>query len=391
MNAHERVYTRPFVLMGLANLFLVSSFGSFYLFPLFITHRGGSKADIGIMMGAFALSAVLCRPWISEMIDSIGRRRSYTLGCLIMTILPLCYLLFRGNIHNFRVLLIVVRLAHGVGLAICFTAVFTYIADIVPGSRLSEGIGMFGVTGLVGLAIGPVIAEVVINHLGYTAFFLCAAILAGIGLLVQLPLPESHSHSPETAPVSFFSLMIKRDVFTIASLAFLFGFGLAASGGFVSPYGKEQHIGFVSIYYLGYSISAVITRLAGGRLADRVGELRIIPYALCISGIGLVALVFLGGAPILLVSGVMAGCGHGFLFPCLNSLIIRGRSIHIRGKLTGIFTGAIDGGSFLGSIVLGYVGEWVGYGGLFLAAGLTVLGGLVIFRYGLKHMKPAQI
>ena len=387
MNAHERVYTRPFVLMGLANLFLVSSFGSFYLFPLFVTSRGGSKADIGIMMGAFALSAVLCRPWISEMIDRIGRKRSYTFGCSIMTALPLFYLLFKGKIHEFYFQLILARLFHGVGLAICFTAVFTYIADIVPDGRLNEGIGMFGVTGLAGLAIGPVIAEAIIDHFGFTTFFVSASLLAAFGLLIQLPLPESHTRSSGTATASFFSILLQKEIFAIASLAFLFGFGLAASGGFVSPYGKEQHIAFVSIYYLGYSFSAVTTRVMGGRLADRVGEFRVIPYALAITGLGLTTLAFLGGTPILVVSGIMTGCGHGLLFPCLNSLIIRDRAIHIRGKLTGVFTGAIDGGAFLGSIILGYVGEWLGYGGLFLAAGLTVLAGLPILWLGMHAIK----
>ncbi|MBW2096367.1 MAG: MFS transporter [Deltaproteobacteria bacterium] len=391
MSEHERVYTRPFVLMGLANLFTVSSFGSFYLFPLFLTHRGGSKADIGIMMGAFALSAVLCRPWISEMIDRIGRKRSYTFGCCIMTALPFSYLLFQGQIHEFYFSLILVRLIHGVGLAICFTAVFTYIADIVPGARLNEGIGMFGVTGLAGLAIGPVIAEAIINHFGFTAFFVSASLLAAFGLLIQLPLPESHSRSSNAAPASFFSLLRQSKILAVASLAFLFGFGLAASGGFVSPYGKEQHIAFVSIYYLGYSFSAVTTRLAGGKLADRVGERRVIPYALAITGLGLIMLLFLGGIPILVLSGIMTGCGHGLLFPCLNSLMIRGRAIHIRGKLTGVFTGALDAGSFLGSVILGYIGEEIGYSGLFLAAGLAVLGGLVISWRGLQGMEHQEI
>ncbi len=339
------------------------------------------------MMGVFALSAVLCRPWISEMVDRIGRKRSYTLGCTVMTVLPLFYLLFQGQIHEFYFALIIARLFHGVGLAICFTSVFTYVADIVPDGRLNEGIGMFGVTGLAGLAVGPVIAEMIIDHFGFGAFFVSGSFLAGLGLVIQLPLPESHSHFSGSSEASFFSIMFQREVFAIAFLAFLFGFGLAASGGFVSPYGKDQHISFVSVYYLAYSLSAVTTRLAGGRLADRVGEVRVIPYALAVTGLGLILLLFLNGTTILLLSGAMTGCGHGLLFPCLNALIIRGRPAHIRGKLTGVFTGAIDGGAFLGSVVLGYIGEWTGYGGLFLAAGLAVLGGLPVFRYGLKSIQ----
>ncbi|RLB13984.1 MAG: MFS transporter, partial [Deltaproteobacteria bacterium] len=157
-----KLYTKTFVQFAISNLFTVSSFGTFFIFPLFITAYGGGKADIGIIMGAFALSSVLCRPWISEMIDRIGRKRSYTIGCLTMTLMPLVYLVFRGNIQEIYLPLVVVRLIHGIGLAICFTASFTYIADVLPRERINEGIGMFGAAGLVGLALGPFAGEAMI-------------------------------------------------------------------------------------------------------------------------------------------------------------------------------------------------------------------------------------
>ena len=166
----------------------------------------------------------------------------------------------------------------------------------------------------------------------------------------------------------------------IAVLAVLFGFGLAASGNFVSPFAKEQHIAFISLYYIAYSSAAVITRFFGGRLADRVGEERIIPYALIITGTGFLVLITLGGDTILIVSGLLSGCGHGFLFPSLNALALREEPRGIRGKINGIFTGGIDAGAFSGSIILGYIGEWGGFQTLFLIAGVALFAGFMIYR-----------
>jgi len=182
------LYNATFITMALANLFTVSSFGAFFLFPLYIINHGGSKSDIGIIMGIFALSAVLCRPWISNMVDRIGRKRSYTVGCIIISILPLLYLLLRGSLSQFYLPLLFLRVIHGVGVAICFTAAFTYIADIIPPDRLNEGIGMFGVTGLTGLAIGPVVAEIIIGRFGFAIFFLATAGMAAMGLVLHLHL-----------------------------------------------------------------------------------------------------------------------------------------------------------------------------------------------------------
>ena len=382
-----KLYTKTFVQFAISNLFTVSSFGTFFIFPLFITAYGGGKADIGIIMGAFALSSVLCRPWISEMIDRIGRKRSYTIGCLTMTLMPLVYLVFRGNIQEIYLPLVVVRLIHGIGLAICFTASFTYIADVLPRERINEGIGMFGAAGLVGLALGPFAGEAMIREFGFTSFFLISAAFGTAGFVLHLPLPESFRPTRVVTSRSFFSLLVEERIFYVALLAFLFGFGLAASSNFVSPFAKEEGISIVSLYYISYSVAAVSTRLLGGRIADRVGEDRVIPYAMVLTGLGLLFLTLLGvGANVVLIlSGVLSGCGHGFLFPCLNAFIIRDEPAQVRGKITGIFTGGIDAGSFLGSIVLGYIGQAGGYGALFLTAGIALFIGLFIYQGRVRH------
>jgi MFS family permease len=377
----SKLYSSSFIAFGFANFFTVSSFGAFFLFPLFIKSHGGSESDIGIIMGVFTLASVLCRPWISEMIDRIGRKRSYTIGSLIMTALPLTYLLFRGGLSTFYTPLILVRVVHGVGLALCFTAAFTYIADIIPEARLNEGIGMFGATGLAALAIGPLIGEIIIGRFGFSIFFVTASVIATLGLIIHLPLQESFERGDREASSSFFSLLIKRNIFPVAMLALIFGIGLAATGNFISPFAKQRELPFISLYYICYSSAAILTRLGGGRLADRVGEDRIIPYALLLTGSGLMVLIFLSGSAVLAVSGVMSGCGHGFLFPCLNSLILRDEPIDIRGKITGVFTGGIDTGSFAGSIVLGYIGKLAGFQALFMAAGLALFLGLFVQRF----------
>jgi MFS family permease len=376
----EALYTPSFILMAAANFFNVSSFSTFFLFPLFITSHGGSKADIGVIMGTAMLSSVLCRPWISEMIDRIGRKRCYGIGCIIMSLVSLSYLMFKGQLTGFYLPLLLVRLLHGVGLAICFTSAFTYIADIIPKERLNEGIGMFGVTALIGMAIGPVVAETIIGEFGFPSFFLTAAVLAAVGFSLHLFLSESYAGLPQGSEETFFSVLVKRKMLVIAVMALIFGFGLAASGSFVSPFAREQHLTFISLYYISYSSAAVITRFFGGRLADRVGEGRIIPYALILTGAGLMLLMFLGGDTILLISGLMSGCGHGFLFPSLNALALRKEPIGIRGKINGIFTGGIDAGAFVGSLLLGYIGEWAGFQTLFFAAGFALLAGFMIYR-----------
>ena len=144
--------------MALANLCHTASFSAFFLLPLYVLEQGGSQGDVGMVMGIFSMASAVCRPWISSMIDRIGRKRSYTLGSILMVAAPLLYLGLHDPLGTHYPLFILLRLMHGVGLAICFTAVFTFMADILPQERLNEGIGMFGISGLLGIALGPVLA-----------------------------------------------------------------------------------------------------------------------------------------------------------------------------------------------------------------------------------------
>jgi predicted MFS family arabinose efflux permease len=168
----------------------------------------------------------------------------------------------------------------------------------------------------------------------------------------------------------------------VAILAILFGFGLAGSGNFVAPLAVERRIAFVSLYFLCYSGAAVLIRFLGGRLADRIGERRILPYALTITGAGLLALPLVHGHLALAAAGLASGCGHGLLYPALNSWAIRNQSAAVRGKVTGIYTGALDAGNFSGSLMLGLVGEWYGMSVLFIVAGCALLTGLLVLAWG---------
>jgi MFS family permease len=374
------IYGPAYLRMAFSYFFVVSSFGAFFLFPLFVIGHGGSKSDVGILMGVFGLSAVVSRPWVSGMIDRVGRKKSFTLGTIIMAVLPLAYLLFQGELKEFYLPLLVVRLAHGVGLAIIVTAALTYIGDLVPAARLNEGIGMFGVTGLAGTAVGPVVAEMVINHFGFPAYFICASLLPLIGLIAHLPLPDTYVRHPQTVSRSFLGLMRERKTLAVVFVALLFGVGLSASTTFVTPYAKERELAFISLYYISYSSTAILTRFFGSRLADRVGEERIIPHSLLLVGAGYLVLLFAGNTWVLALSGLVTGCGHGLLFPSINALAIRNEPAEMRGKATGIFTGSIDAGSFAGSVVLGYIADLAGFQVLFIVSTLAFVGGWMAWK-----------
>lgn len=374
------LYSKHFILMSIANFFMTTCLGSFFLFPLYIKAYGGAESDIGILMGAITISSVLGRPWISQAVDRFGRKRSYFAGTITFIVLPFGYLFLEGNISETYVFLLILRILQGFGIALCFTSIFTLIADIVPQERLNEGIGMFGITGLVGIAMGPAISEPIIRFWGFDAYFVSTALIATVSLFMQIPVPETYSAGKQVdAGISFFGVLKRKKTLNSAILVLFFGFGMATQNSFVSPYAQELGLSNISVYFISYSFAAVLSRLFGSRIADRIGESRVIPWAIFLIAVGFLSLVLVSNAFLLILSGFVTGLGHGFLFPCLNALMIRNEPIYIRGKINGIFTGSIDLGLFIGAVGLGYVGEWFGYHPIFYVTFLVLISALFFF------------
>ncbi len=367
--------------MALANLCHTASFSAFFLLPLYILDHGGRQDDIGIIMGVFALASALCRPWISSMIDRIGRKRSYTLGSILMVAAPFLYLALDEPLAAGYPIFLLLRVIHGVGLAICFTAVFTFMADILPQDRLNEGIGMFGISGLLGIAIGPVLAETVLRHFDYAGLFMVAGGLAAVALVAHQPLRESGPQQAVTRRTTFFSLFKREKFIVVGLLAFLFGIGLAGTGNFVAPLAEHRGLGYVSVYFFCYSGGAIAIRFIGGRLADDLGERTLLPYTILLYMAGIFLLPITYNQFLLCIAGLLSGTGHGLLFPLLNTMAVRDEPGEIRGKATGIFTGGIDTGLFAGSLVLGYIGDWFGLNVLFACAGLSMAAAFIVFRF----------
>ena len=332
------------------------------------------------------LSSVLFRPWVSQMVDRFGRKRIYSLGTLILIAVPLVHIFLKGDISNYYGILIATRIVHGLGLSIGFTAAYTFISDIVPDSRLNEGLGIFGLNGLIGFAAGPAISEPIIKHFGFGAFFLTAASMALISLVLQQFLHETLVRNPsEKNGVSFLSVLVRRKTLGVGLVSIFFGMGLATQSAFVAPYVQFLGLPTISVFFLAYSSGAILTRIFGSRIADRIGEETIVPWALGINGVGYLILLMVNSSGMLMFAGFVTGAGHGFLFPCLNALAVRHEPARIRGKISGIFTGSIDAGNFLGSLLMGYIGEWFGYRPIFITTFLILMIGLLSFLGFLKR------
>lgn len=370
--------SKDFILLLVASFLCFTTIGAFYLFPLFIMDLGGSKADIGILMGVTALSAVGVRPWVSGLVDRMGRKASFALGSMLITLVAITHVYAVAPVDQIFFFLVFLRFVFGAGLGLLVVASLTLATDLIPPERLNNGLGIFGVMPLLGLAVGPMLGELAINIYGFTGMFLVSVAINTAGLILLIPVKESYRSVSGLVQPGFSTVLGYPVVWRMSLVILCFGVAFAAHGSFVAPFAKSLDLS-VSTYFMTYSTSAVISRLFGGRLASKFGESYLIPASLVVIGIGFFWIVQVESNMGLAFSGFLAGTGHGLFFPSALALSVRSSESGDRGKVTGIITGSVDAGMLLGSFSLGQLGELFGFTLLFTCAASAVILGALLF------------
>src|SRR5690625_3174017 len=83
----EKIWTRDFILVCLANFFIFLGFQmTLPTLPIFVKELGGSDQLIGVIVGIFTFSALLFRPYAGHALETKGRGRVYLFGLLLFII-----------------------------------------------------------------------------------------------------------------------------------------------------------------------------------------------------------------------------------------------------------------------------------------------------------------
>lgn len=274
----------------------------------------------------------------------------------------------------------VVRVVHGIGLATLFSAFFTYGADVVPASRRTEGFALFGVSGLLPIAVAGVLGDLVLSAAGFDELFLVAAGAAGLAFVLALPLRERKPQAREGMQRRGFLHVIKwRSLGPVWLMAGGLAFVLTAYFTFLRTFVDETGIGSVGLFFLVYGAAAVALRVGLGWLPDRVGPKRVLYPSMASLAAGFLTLAIATGNVHVAVAGVLCGIGHGFGFPILSGMVVSRAPDEDRGSAITFFTALFDAGILIAGPILGVVITTFGYPTMFVSAAVTIAAATVAF------------
>jgi MFS family permease len=377
VEAEQRLFTRAFVLCSLANLAQSWSFNLFLHVPGFFNELGASEVVIGLLFGVTGVTAIAARPAIGRAMDTRGRRGVILVGQFVSLLAVASYL----SVDSIGPWIVCIRVLHGVGEGMLFTSLFTYGADCVPAARRTQGLALFGVSGMLPIALGASLGDEILARSGYQALFLASLLFAAVSLLLSLPLRDVHRRpGAELEPSrGFRAALTQRDLLPLWWIGAIFAIALASVFTFLKRYVDETGFGTVSGFFNGYTAVALLLRVFFGWLPDRVGPMRVLLPALASLAAAFVLLALADGALEVALAGLLFGAGHGFTFPILFGIVVTRAGEADRGSAMGILTGLFDlgvvlGGPFFGSLITAF-----GFSTAFAAAAAIVAAGTLVF------------
>jgi MFS family permease len=346
---------------------------------------GRGNIAVGLVVGAFSVSAFFLRPLAGRAADRRGRRLLMIAGAALFAISVGGYFLATSV-----ALLIAMRLLTGAGEALFFVGALAANIDLSPPERRGEAFSFASLALYIGLGAGPFISEAAIEHLGFPAVWVGAIGLAvvAVGLSLRLPAMKPAESETERHPL-------------IHPAGLLPGIVLAAT-----IWGMAGFLTFVPLYALDLGMSGaglvlglfaglvVAIRSVGATIPDRLGAAMCTRMALALVAVGL-AVIGLWRSPTgLVVGAALLGVGVALFTPALFALAVEDVPADERGSVMGTTSAFLDVGFGLGPATLGFVAAGFGRGGTFLAGSIVAVAGLALVvatRLGRREPHSATI
>lgn len=397
----QKLWSRDFIIVMLAcsgisfcNYFFVSTL------PVYARNMTGTTVYAGLMTTIFTFAALLTRPVTGVLSDKIGRVKLLIFGALLCAAACMLY-----RFSAVIVVLILVRALQGIGFGIHTTCGGAAAADIIPKSRISEGIGIFGLYGTIASALAPAIALSIIGtgeNEKFLPLFIMASVIAivcvGLDSLIRYervrkkttenePGIKADNTPLETVPLPKTYFGFEKGVMLPAIVLILMFIAVSSLASFLTLYARDMKLGDIGLFFTVSAVGMFCSRVFLGKVADRRGaDAVVIPALLAI--IPCLALIpFVHSRFLLFALAAPLGLAQGAVCPVVNSMMFHRCSSARRGSASAAYFASIDTGYGIGAFMFGVVAEHMGFSFVWWGSALFALASLVIYLLFLRSNK----
>lgn len=343
----ESFWSVPYVILLVANLFQsMSSMMAGATIPLYADSLGAGPGLVGIIVGAFAFTALLVRPVAGPAFDAFSRKR---LLMVAQGIIAASFLAF--SFVTSPAAMLAVRLVHGIGIGTAGPLAMSLVSEYVPTSRLASGLSIYTLAQTVAQIIGPALGLWLIDVVGFAATYRIAAATLALSVVSILAVVEKpRQRLPYRLKLS---RIFAREAADKAVVLALFYMAFGAANSYLVLYCTKLSIGSIGVYYTVYAVFLLATRPAYGRLAERIGSERALIPGVVFFVASYVVLANIHSFAGLMVVAALGALGVGASMPLLQALAMASVPLERRGAASNTTYTGLDVGTLIGPVVAG--------------------------------------
>ena len=326
-----------------------------------ITYLKGSAFQLGLIVGVGMVGALGMRIFQGRGIDRYGPRVIW-LGSLVLFIVAMLSHLLVDSAHGPGIFL--ARILLMVSLAGAFGASLAYISLRVPEGRIAEIVGTLGTSGFVGLAAGPVLGDMIFEGEAVTRdvvnrMFLTAAAMGALSLIsVAIATRKDVRRRPHRQSPPLPWLIKRYHPGPLLLVAAAMGLSVTLPHTFLRAYTARLDIGEIGNFFLVYSGTAFVVRVATRRLTERWGFPWVILIGLVSASLGTLLYLTVTDAWTLGIPAIFLGVSHALLFPAVVAAGSISFPSRYRGVATTLTLAMFDLGTMVGQPAVGALLVW---------------------------------
>jgi MFS family permease len=350
---------RFFVMCGFSFTVFLSAFQLFPTAPFHILDLGGSTFESGLFLGFLTYASAFSAPVTGGFADRAGPRRVLIVTSIALVAFSLAY----AVITNVATLL-ALTIAHGIFWSGLLSASATYMTNLLPEHRRAEGIGYWGLSTLMAVAVAPTVGFWVYQR-GW--LWLCA-LGAALNLLMAVIATQLHEQPRAVSPDPPSKGVLEWRVLIVSITLSLYSFGYGGITSFTALYADASGVTPKGIYLTTLALVILLTRPLFGHLGDRIGYRKVFVPCLLLIACGLAVLTLGGSRALLVASAIIFGVGFGTAYPTYVGYVMKGVRAERRGAAFGAILAAFDTGIGTGSTSMGWLIQHHGFPTAFAAA-----------------------
>lgn len=404
MSNKPRLWTGDFMLLVLISFL---AFGMCQALnnglPLYAVGLGETTAFAGFLLMLFSGGSAVTRLFVGRIIDKHGRRKMMIAGCVVMLIGTVLAIPFFDPVAQ-----IPLRVLQGIGFSCTTTAASTASVDVLPESRLGEGVGYFSLGQSLGMAVGPALGVILASMAWRGSLFLGAsAVVAACLICTCCSNYEKHPERlPETSAYrrrcyrssrgeevgadgvssrkdSSSSSIFVKSALTGAIPMFAYGIANAIPASLTALYATQRGLPNPGLFFVLGAVFMTAVRLGGSRLFDSVRPRITFSIAIACGIIMFILLACADSDALLYTAGVFFGLSMGLGMPLMISIAMKATDPKRWGAANALVFLSVDIGMGFGAVMWGAVADAWGFtpvmiGGAIVMV-LTFLCSLVTF------------